>query len=403
MQSATAPMLLLNSWPGVLSEDWKNGGFGLYVHWPFCTSKCPYCDFNSHVAQNIDHTDWAQGYLNALSHYASETPGRKLDAIYFGGGTPSLMQASTVQAVIDQAQRYWHFSNNIEITLEANPSSVEAARLQEFRQAGVNRVSLGIQALNNADLRLLGRMHSAKEAVQALDIARQTFERISFDLIYARQNQSLASWESELTQAMGFAPDHLSLYQLTVEPETVFGARHRAGKLKGLPDEDLSADMYFLTQSICNNNMLPLYEVSNHSKMGAASRHNMIYWNAGDYVGIGPGAHGRLTLLNSRYATETPLSPQLWLRSVLTGQSGESRRILLSGKEQACEYLIMGLRTTKGISQKRLEAMGGDRLNATKITELTDLGMLKSENGNLRATDSGLPVLNAILRDIAPD
>lgn len=396
-------MHLLSWWLGVLLEDWKNGGFGLYVHWPFCVSKCPYCDFNSHVSQNINHDEWGRAYLTAIEHYAAETPDRTLASIYFGGGTPSLMQPALVQSIVDRAQKLWHFSNDIEITLEANPGSVEASRFEGFRLAGVNRVSLGVQALNDADLRRLGRMHSVAEALSALEVARTNFDRISFDLIYARQDQSLLSWEKELTSALEFNPDHLSLYQLTVEPGTVFGARDRAGKLAGLPSEDRSADMYDLTQTLCDIKGLPAYEVSNHAHPGMESRHNMIYWMAGDYVGIGPGAHGRLTLAKRRYATETPLAPEAWLRSVLTSQSGEAQRHLLSGKEQALEYLIMGLRTVRGISLDRFAAMGSQPVDAEKIRSLRELGMIEISGKTLRATRKGMPVLNALLRELAPD
>ncbi len=396
-------MPLPNSWPGVLPEDWKLGGFGLYVHWPFCVSKCPYCDFNSHVSTSIDHDDWARAYLNAIDAYAIETPGRILDSIYFGGGTPSLMRPDLVQAIIDHAQNRWHFANDIEITLEANPGSVEAARFQDFRLAGVNRVSVGVQALNDVDLRKLGRMHSVSDALSALEIARSTFERTSFDLIYARQGQSLNDWENELTEALSLEPTHLSLYQLTVEPETVFGARERLGRLKGLPSEDLSADMYELTQNLCDTKGLPAYEVSNHACVTELSRHNLIYWNAGDYVGIGPGAHGRLSLQKGRFATETPLEPKTWLRRALSGEAGEVERHRLSGNERADEYLIMGLRTSTGISLERFTRMGGSQIDADKICELDALGLVHLDAGQLRATRRGMPVLNALIRELASD
>ena len=387
--------------PGVLPDDWKNGGFGLDVHWPFCVSKCPYCDFNSHVAGTVDQEIWRSAFLRALEHYAREVDGRRLRSIYFGGGTPSLMQPDLVGAIIDAAQQHWVFDNAIEITLEANPNSVEAARFQGYHGAGVNRISLGVQALDDSDLRKLGRMHSAKEALAALEIAGDTFERVSFDLIYARQDQSLEDWQGELEFALSLGPEHLSLYQLSVEPGTVFGARAKAGKLPGLPGDDLAADMYELTQNLCNTNGLQQYEVSNHAREGRVSVHNMIYWQAGDYVGIGPGAHGRLTLDAGRFATETPLSPEAWLNATHTGP-GESLRTLLDGAEQATEYLLMGLRTRSGISLTRLADMGETHLDPKRINQLAELGLVENTGDALRVTAQGMPLLNAILRELAP-
>lgn len=311
------------------------------------------------------------------------------------------MEPAIVEAVIDAAQRHWVFDNDIEITLEANPSSVEAARFEIYRRAGVNRVSLGIQALNDKDLRMLGRTHTAREAIAALEIAQSSFERVSFDLIYARQEQTLSDWKRELGLALSFAPDHLSLYQLTVEPETVFGARARVGKLNGLPDESLAADQYDLTQECCKNNGLEQYEVSNHAKRDALSRHNLIYWQGGDYLGIGPGAHGRLSLAKGRYATETPLNPAAWLQQVHSG-TGENQRLRLSGESQATEYLLMGLRTRFGISLRRLKNMGGTALEPERLLHLEDLGMIEVSGDTLRVRQKGMPVLNAILREIMP-
>ena len=378
-------------------EDWQNGGFGLYVHWPFCVSKCPYCDFNSHVAGTVDQAEWADAYQRAIAAYAQELPGCRLRSIYFGGGTPSLMSPDLVERVLSAAQAGWHFANDIEITLEANPNSVEAARFQQYRQAGVNRVSLGIQALNDYDLRRLGRMHSAAEALAALDVARQVFDRVSFDLIYARQDQSLSDWQAELEFALSLAPDHLSLYQLSVEPGTVFGARARAGKLPGLPDEDQAADMYELTNLMCHTNGLPAYEVSNHARDGMLSQHNMIYWQAGDYVGVGPGAHGRLSLASGRFASETPLAPGDWLACVAEGGKGEALRSRLSAGEQATEYLLMGMRTYRGVSLARLQAIGGRLPDAATIADLQDLGMIETSQQWLRPTPAGMAVLNAVI------
>ncbi|MCL4155215.1 UNVERIFIED_CONTAM: hypothetical protein GTU68_030977, partial [Idotea baltica] len=266
---------------------------GVYIHWPFCQAKCPYCDFNSHVSSNVDQTAWVRAYLSELDRLAELTPNRIVSTVFFGGGTPSLMLPDTVAAIIERVRQNWRCTNDIEVNLEANPTSVEASRFRGFQQAGVNRISMGIQALNDQDLKLLGRLHSVAEAQKAFDIARNIFDRVSFDLIYARQNQSAAEWEAELTQALGMAVDHLSLYQLTIEEGTAFGDRFARGGLRGLPTDDLSADLYELTQSITSDHGFSAYEVSNHAKTGQESRHNLVYWRGGDYVGVGPGAHGR--------------------------------------------------------------------------------------------------------------
>jgi putative oxygen-independent coproporphyrinogen III oxidase len=292
-----------------LADDWQAGGFGLYLHWPFCAAKCPYCDFNSHVTKTVDHDAWRAAFVSEIERAGKRTEGRVLNSVFFGGGTPSLMEPATVDAIMNAIQRTWPTANDLEVTLEANPTSVEAGKFADFRNAGINRVSMGIQALNDTDLRLLGRMHTAAEGLAAFDIARHTFDRVSFDLMYGRQNQSVTSWETELTQALTLGLDHVSLYQLTIEPGTVFGDRYRVGKLGGLPDDDLSADMYALTQDICAGFDMPRYEVSNHAKDGSESRHNLIYWRYGDYVGIGPGAHGRVTQDGIRVATEQARIP----------------------------------------------------------------------------------------------
>lgn len=385
-----------------LLENWQIGGFGLYVHWPFCQSKCPYCDFNSHVVDSIAHDAWLKAYVAEIDRYAAETPNRVLNSIYFGGGTPSLMEPATVAAIIDRAAHHWTFANNIEITLEANPGSIEAQNFAGYKSAGVNRISIGIQALDDSDLKRLGRLHSVDEAKQALSLAKSLFDRVSFDLIYARQDQSIQAWETELKTALSYGPDHLSLYQLTIEPGTAFGARFDAGKLRGLPEEDLATDMYFLTQSVCETAGLPAYEVSNHAKPGQESQHNRIYWRSGDWVGIGPGAHGRLTLGGSRIATETALAPTAWLDAASTG-NGESTRSIIPQDEQATEFLLMGLRTKEGIDLDRLKARHNTTLSSNKINDLVDLGLIKIENHMLRATDQGRPVLNGILRELIPD
>ncbi|MBL4629474.1 MAG: coproporphyrinogen III oxidase [Roseicyclus sp.] len=381
-----------------MGDEWRAGGFGLYIHWPFCEAKCPYCDFNSHVAERIDQSVWLNAYLSEIERMAAEVPARTLSSVFFGGGTPSLMAPESVGAILEAVRKHWPVANDLEVTLEANPSSVEAGRFAGYRDAGVNRVSVGVQALNDVDLRKLGRLHSVTEAYTALDVAKATFERVSFDLIYARQDQDLDSWRAELTRALSLAADHLSLYQLTIEPGTAFGARHVRGGLRGLPEEDLAADMYDLTQDLCGAAGLPAYEISNHAADFGQSRHNLIYWRAGDYMGIGPGAHGRLTLESGRFATETLLQPQAWLDAVKSRGTGEIPRSVISPREQAEEYLMMSLRLVEGSELKRFEQLSGARLDPRKITELTDLGLIEHTATRLTATANGRPVLNGILR-----
>ncbi|WP_210093128.1 radical SAM family heme chaperone HemW [Ruegeria sp. HKCCSP346] len=382
-----------------MADDWRNGGFGLYVHWPFCEAKCPYCDFNSHVSKNIDQKQWLSAYLSELKRSAAETPDRVLNTIFFGGGTPSLMAPETVAAVIDTARALWRPANDMEITLEANPGSVEAGRFAAYRDAGVNRVSMGIQAMNDEDLRRLGRIHTAAEARAAFDIARNCFNRVSFDLIYARQHQTLDAWQEELTQALSMAIDHLSLYQLTIEDGTAFGDRYAVGKLRGLPEDDSAADMYLATQEICEAHGLPAYEVSNHARPGAESQHNLIYWRYGDYVGIGPGAHGRITLNGRKYATETYLNPQRWLDAANQG-NGEKNRSALPLEDQANEYLMMGMRISEGLDMDRWQALSGRSLPSEAIDHLTDINMVRRSNGRLIATSDGRAVLNAVIREL---
>ncbi|MDF0601275.1 radical SAM family heme chaperone HemW [Psychromarinibacter sp. C21-152] len=384
----------------VSPEPWQEGGFGLYIHWPFCQSKCPYCDFNSHVAERIDQTRWRDAYISEIRRAGAETSGRVLGTVFFGGGTPSLMQPDVVASVLEAIFDTWTPANDIEITLEANPGSVEAARFRGFREAGVNRVSLGVQALNDPDLRALGRLHSVAEARAALDIARATFERVSFDLIYARQNQTLSGWQAELTEALSMAADHLSLYQLTIEPGTAFGARHDRGLLRGLPDDDVAADMYFATQDICDAAGLSAYETSNHARPGAESRHNLIYWRGGDYIGIGPGAHGRMTFSGTRYATDTPLAPGAWLDRVARTGSGEANRDVVPPNEQALEYAMMGLRLSEGIDRDRYRRIAGQDISDTALARLAELDLIETSDATLRVTRKGRPLLNAILREL---
>ena len=385
-----------------MTEDWRQGGFGLYIHWPFCEAKCPYCDFNSHVSRTIDQRAWRDAYLAELERGAAETEGRVLNAVFFGGGTPSLMDPDVVADVIAAIRRLWPTANDLEITLEANPGSVEADRFAAFRQAGVNRISMGIQALNDADLKRLGRIHTVDEGLAAFDIARNTFERVSFDLIYGRQNQSLPDWQTELKQALSLAIDHMSLYQLTIEQGTAFGDRYAVGKLRGLPSDDLGADMYAATQDICGEMGMPSYEVSNHARDGAQSRHNLIYWRYGDYLGIGPGAHGRLTQNGNRFATECYSNPKRWLDAVASGAT-EKPRELLTTEDQGSEFLMMGLRLKEGVDLCRYEALSGAPLSTKKITQMQDIGMISRDKDQLYVTDQGFMVLNAILAELLSD
>lgn len=379
-----------------MTEDWQNGGFGLYIHWPFCEAKCPYCDFNSHVSRHIDQAAWRSAYLSELDRYAKLVPNRVLNSVFFGGGTPSLMDPETVAAVLERVKTHWPVANDLEVTLEANPGSVEAGRFRDYSQGGVSRVSLGIQALNDKDLRRLGRVHSVSEARQAYDIAKQNFDRVSFDMIYARQDQSLEDWRKELTAALEMAVDHFSLYQLTIEPGTAFGDRFSKGGLKGLPKDDLAADMYELTQELCDAKGLGAYEVSNHAKIGAESKHNLIYWRYGDYIGIGPGAHGRITVNGARHATEAYSNPTHWLDSV---RLPEPEKIFepIPTEEQAIEFLLMGLRINEGISKQRYQGLAGEPLPRKALDDLVDLGMINEIDDWIRTTPAGRLVLNSVL------
>ena len=385
-----------------MAEDWQNGGFGLYIHWPFCQAKCPYCDFNSHVSRIIDQSRWLRAYLSELDRVAAETAGRVLNTVFFGGGTPSLMDPDVVAAILAKVRHLWPTSNDMEITLEANPGSVEAGRFAAYRDGGVNRISMGIQALNDRDLQRLGRIHSVDEAKQAFDIARKTFDRVSFDLIYARQDQTLDNWKAELREALSMAIDHLSLYQLTIEQGTAFGDRYNRGKLRGLPEDDLAADMYEVTQDICAKaGMLP-YEVSNYAAIGSESRHNQIYWRYGDYAGIGPGAHARLTLSGQRHAIETWRNPNKWLDEAEAG-NGENLKEAIGQEDQAAEFLMMGLRLSEGIDLKRYEALAGKPIEGTRVSNLQAIGMIEIENSRLRVLPQGRMVLNSVLSELLVD
>jgi len=381
-------------------EDWRHAGFGLYLHWPFCQSKCPYCDFNSHVAAHVDQTRWLTAFQAEIDRIGALTEGRLLNSVFFGGGTPSLMDPALVQGILDRIRDTWTLANNVEITLEANPGSVEATRFAAYAKAGVNRVSLGIQSLDDSDLRRLGRMHSVDEARTAIATAQATFGRVSIDLIYARQDQTLAAWRDELHRALDFGTSHLSLYQLTIEDGTVFGQMHAKNLLRGLPVEDLAADMFELTQEITQAAGLPAYEVSNHATPGSESLHNLIYWRMGDYAGIGPGAHGRLTLPQGRRATEADRAPTLWLEKTLQRSGLAERSVTLDAEDRATEYLMFALRLREGASLSRYAALAGSDLPQIALDDLTGLGLLRQVGDQIQTTDAGVMMLNGILRNL---
>ena len=379
-----------------MAELWQERGFGLYVHWPFCAAKCPYCDFNSHVRSAVDQAAWAQALSLEIRRVGEETGPRVLSSVFFGGGTPSLMAPETVNAVLSAARDVWSFANDIEITLEANPTSVEAHRFEGYAKAGVNRVSLGVQALNPKDLRNLGRLHSVSEAQSAFNTARAFFDRVSFDLIYARQDQTLEDWRAELSSALEMAVDHLSLYQLTIEEGTAFWDRAQRGALRGLPSDDLGADLYDLTQQLCEAAGYVAYEVSNHARPGAESKHNLLYWRGGDYAGVGPGAHGRLTMEGQRSATECWKQPEAWLTAVSNG-SGIKERTLLSPLDIEDERLIMGIRLVDGLDIDDVANL----VDWTRFSALEDEGLVWRSDTRIGATTTGRPVLNYLISQIA--
>jgi len=379
-----------------------NDLFGVYVHWPFCASKCPYCDFNSHVHRGaFDEESYVQAYEREIAHAASLAPGRVVQSIFFGGGTPSLMSPWAVERIIDAVAKNWTVEARAEITLEANPTSVEVERFKGFRGAGVNRVSLGVQSLREKPLADLGRRHSVEEAVAAVRIAQSVFERSSFDLIYARPHQTLEDWEDELKEALWLAKGHISLYQLTIEQGTRYFDLHQAGKLK-MPDEDLAADFYEMTQELTAQAGMPAYEISNHARPGQESQHNLLYWRYGEYAGIGPGAHGRLLINNQRHATAAELLPFDWQKKVVAQGHGMVVDDVLTWEEQGDEFLVMGLRLREGISPQRFTALSGRKINQRQIDDLKGYGFVETlPNGNIRVTDRGWPVLDAVVADLA--
>ncbi|MBL4811951.1 MAG: coproporphyrinogen III oxidase [Rhodobacteraceae bacterium] len=378
---------------------WREAGFGLYFHWPFCQAKCPYCDFNSHVTANVDQTRWAAAYEAEIARIAVLTGPRIVSSVFIGGGTPSLMQPEVVDRIMRAVRAAWPMANDTEITMEANPASSDLTRFEGYAAAGINRLSMGIQALNDKDLRALGRLHSVAEAKTAFAAARGLFGQVSFDLIYARQGQTAADWGRELREALDMAVDHLSLYQLTIEEGTAFGARLKAGKLRNLPNEDLAADMWDMTQAVTAEYGMDNYEISNHARPDAQSKHNQIYWRCGDWAGIGPGAHGRLTLDGIRWATAAPLAPGAWLTQVEKHGHGDESKEVLSRDDQLSELLLMGLRLREGVALPRIAALSGGALTGN-IAELVEMGMVEQTQTHLRTTEKGMPLLNAVLRQL---
>lgn len=389
--------------PGAtLLPDTGEPGFGIYVHWPFCAAKCPYCDFNSHVRHKpVDQERFTAAFLKEMQTMRTLGGPRVVSSIFMGGGTPSLMEPATVGAILDGIAKYWHVPDGIEITMEANPSSVEAERFRGYRAAGVNRVSMGVQALNDRDLKFLGRLHDVADALKAIKLAREIFPRMSFDLIYARPNQTVEEWEKELAEAISYAVDHLSLYQLTIEEGTAFYGLHKAGKLI-VPDGEHSAVLYEATQEITARHGMPAYEVSNHARPGAESRHNLTYWRYGDYAGIGPGAHGRLSQSKIKLATATERNPEAWLELVERQGHGMIDQEMLGYDEQADELLLMGLRLREGIDLVRWQSLSGRELDPDREDFLIQHGFVERlGNSRIRCTPSGMLILDSVVADLA--
>ncbi len=389
--------MLLNKKPDAEADK----GLAVYVHWPFCKFKCHYCDFNSHVREKIEHRDWAAAYLKEMAHYRALTGPRHIQSVFFGGGTPSLMEPATVEAVLDAVHDLWGIPQGTEITLEANPTSVEVGKLRGFKSAGVNRVSLGVQALSDADLKMLTRQHSAAEAMAAVKAASEVFTRFSFDLIYARPGQTAEAWKKELREAINMAGGHLSLYQLTIEEGTQFHTLHARGELK-VPDSDTGAALYEITQEMTEKAGLPAYEVSNHAKPGDESRHNLVYWRYGDYAGIGPGAHGRLTLNGVKTATRAHKAPELWMQRVQRDGHGAHEMESVTQEQRAREMLMMGLRLMEGVSlenfRKEADTEFSAFVNPKQAKILVEEGLLDISGDVVRATPDGRQRLDALLK-----
>lgn len=377
-------------------------GFGIYIHWPFCAAKCPYCDFNSHVRhQAIEQPRYAAAFSREMASYRARTGPREVTSIFLGGGTPSLMEPGTVGAILDSVAANWSVAKDIEITLEANPSSADAERFQGYRGAGVNRCSLGVQALNDDDLKFLGRSHDVAEALSAIELARNTFPRLSFDLIYARPEQTVDRWSKELEQAIGYAADHLSLYQLTIEAETPFFALAQSGKFM-IPPAETAAELYETTQDLTGKHGLPAYEISNHAVPGAESRHNLTYWRYGEYVGVGPGAHGRFLDNGNRVVTMAEKHPETWLEQVESRGHGMAEGEILTREQEADELLLMGLRLAEGVDLTRYEELCGNQPDAVILAGLQKENLIAPlGNSRLRATPEGMMVLDALVADLA--
>jgi oxygen-independent coproporphyrinogen-3 oxidase len=380
--------------------DPDSRGFGIYIHWPFCRHKCPYCDFNSHVRDGVDQAAWRKALIAEFDHEADRLGQRTVDSVFFGGGTPSLMPVETAAELLRRIDRRWPFASAAEITLEANPTSAEAGKLADLAAAGINRLSLGIQALNDTDLQRLGRQHSVAEATAALGIGKKNFSRVSFDLIYARPGQTARQWRHELGRAIDMADGHLSLYQLTIEPGTAFFGQHQRGDLV-LPAEDAQAELYELTQTICGDAAMPAYEVSNHATPGQESRHNLIYWRYGEYLGLGPGAHSRIMLNGRRIAQQRLRLPERWLQEVSVSGHGLDEENVVDVAQSANEMLMMGLRLSEGVSAAAFQAETGsglvDWLDDGRCRDLQDLGLLGLDGERLALTEKGRPLLNAVL------
>ena len=380
-------------------------GFGIYVHWPFCAAKCPYCDFNSHVRSAIDEDGWRDAIVRELTWIAAwqdegGTARPAVETIFFGGGTPSLMSGAAVGGVLEAIAKLWPIAPGIEITLESNPASVDAARFQDYTAAGVNRLSLGVQALNDADLKMLGRLHNVREAKAALALACANFERVSFDLIYARPGQTPEQWQAELAEALSFGTEHLSLYQLTIEPATPFATLAREGKLI-VPDDDHAAELYELTQAMTEAAGLPAYEISNHAAAGAQSRHNLLYWRYGDYAGVGPGAHGRLSRDGLRYGTQCERLPERWRAKVQENGNGIAEFTGISDRDAAREHLLMALRLKEGLDIAQWRARWGATLSEGRLSQLAADGFLNCRDGRIAATPKGVLVLNRLIAELA--
>jgi putative oxygen-independent coproporphyrinogen III oxidase len=377
-------------------------GFGIYVHWPFCTAKCPYCDFNSHVRSRIDEDGWIDAIVHELEWVAGQQGAERpiVETVFFGGGTPSLMQGASVQRTLDTIARLWRTANDVEVTLEANPASADATRFRDYRAAGVNRLSLGMQALNDRDLKLLGRLHDVAEARAALKLGMANFERVSLDLIYARPDQTLDAWRQELEEALAFGTEHLSLYQLTIEPATPFYQLHRSGSLK-IPDEGLAADLFELTQALTAAAGRPAYEISNHARPGAEARHNLLYWRYGTYAGVGPGAHGRLELDGKRIATQTEKLPERWRELVARNGHGLIEQAPIAATDAAREQLLMNLRLSEGLDLAAYRARWDRCVDKERMTTLVEQGLLRLDGQRLSATPRGRLLLNSVIAALA--